>query len=156
MSYILEALKKSERKRPPGPVPDLFTVQGPLPAARSGRRLPVVAGGASIIVLAALVGWVWLASQDRQPRALPVAPVAVPQSAPSVKPPQQAAASPRPSTAAPVVPHAVAPIARPAVTPPASPRTSQGSGRPVPVKVSAAPSVADAPEPLPTPAAAQA
>ena len=34
MSYILEALKKSEKKRPAGTVPDLFTVQGPLPAGR--------------------------------------------------------------------------------------------------------------------------
>ena len=29
MSYILDALKKSERERPPGTVPDLFTVHGP-------------------------------------------------------------------------------------------------------------------------------
>ena len=49
MSYILDALKKSERQRPPGPVPDLFTVHGPQPPS---PRWPTRA-----IVVAALLLW---------------------------------------------------------------------------------------------------
>ena len=44
MSYILDALKKSEQQRPPGPVPDLFTVQGPQPPGASRRPLLALAG----------------------------------------------------------------------------------------------------------------
>jgi general secretion pathway protein B len=65
MSYILEALKKSERKRPPGPVPDLFTVQGPRSAGRSRRPLLAVAVSVAIFVVAALGGWAWLGRRDR-------------------------------------------------------------------------------------------
>jgi general secretion pathway protein B len=58
VSYILDALKKSERERPPGPVPDLFTVQGPLspPPRRSARAIVGVALLLAAIVVA-LAAW---------------------------------------------------------------------------------------------------
>lgn len=98
MSYILDALKKSERQRPPGPVPDLFTVQGPLPAPprRPRWRLPVTA---ALLLLAVGLG-IWIGTRSRreplgaapQPVAPPphaAAPAAIetsPREAPVVRP----------------------------------------------------------------------
>src|SRR5512134_3896263 len=65
VSYILDALKKSERQRPPGPVPDLFTIQGPQPPAPPRPRGIVVAAG--LAAAACLVaGWAWLGSDRRE------------------------------------------------------------------------------------------
>ena len=59
MSYILDALKKSERDRPPGKVPDLFTVQGPQSQPPPRRRLTgaLVAAGL-LVAVPAIVLWV--------------------------------------------------------------------------------------------------
>jgi general secretion pathway protein B len=99
MSYILDALKKSERQRPPGQAPDLFTVQGPVAPKKSRRSLWASVVVASTIV-AALGGWAWFEARDRRAQA----------------PPDQAAAPrlpasgvTRPEAAAPAIPVAVTP-----------------------------------------------
>jgi general secretion pathway protein B len=59
MSYILDALKKSERERPPGPVPDLFTVHGPQPAPPRRSARAIVAA-ALLLTVPAIALWVWV------------------------------------------------------------------------------------------------
>jgi len=74
MSYILDALKKSERARPPGSVPDLFTVHGPQPPSprRPGRAL--VAGALLLAVPAiSLVFWMGTGRRDEGAARPPVA-----------------------------------------------------------------------------------
>lgn len=159
MSYILDALKKSERERPPGPVPDLFTVQGPEPPAPRGPRRALIAGSL-LVVLAAIALAVWFGGAGRRDAealrpsavALPPAPVA-PAAAPA---PAAPAVSPAPTTVArrgperqsrsaarpvPVSPVPVAPAAAPAVAP---------------APVVPAPATAIAPAATPAPAAAPA
>lgn len=59
MSYILDALKKSERERPPGPVPDLFTVHGPQPPLPRKPARAIVAALLLLVVLAiSLLAWI--------------------------------------------------------------------------------------------------
>lgn len=111
MSYILEALKKAHEKRPPGPIPDLFTVQGPLP--EEPHRVPAVVVTAAVLLLGCgviLGGWLWLQSGRRaEPRPAPPVPGEqnsavgeTPRALVEAAPPAQVVpAGPTPTTAAP-------------------------------------------------------
>jgi general secretion pathway protein B len=94
MSYILDALKKSERKRPPGSVPDLFTVQGPLPPPADRRRRTAGVAALAIVGLAAVLGWVWFQGRERPVVETPAQP-AVP-----ARPPAARDAAPAPAAKA--------------------------------------------------------
>jgi general secretion pathway protein B len=115
MSYILEALKKSEYARQQGRVPDLAT----LPAAEAppdlpfaANRLPLLAGGALLLAVA-VTGW-WRPWQSPPP----VEPPAGTTSAPAVQtlvaapPPSAPAAQPQPQPQP-----AIAPAAEPLPAP---------------------------------------
>lgn len=65
MSYILDALKKSEQERPPGPVPDLFTVHGPQPAPPRKPVRAIVAVLLFLVVLAISL-WAWIGTGGRE------------------------------------------------------------------------------------------
>lgn len=100
MSYILDALKKSERERPPGPVPDLFTVHGPrLPSPRRSVRAIVAVTLLLVVLAIGLVAWMGTGRRDEG----------------AARPPVDA--SPQPYAAAPAVsvpPHAIATPTEPA------------------------------------------
>ena len=123
MSYILEALKKSQAERQLGELPSIHAPQVQLtstPGADGARRLPVLLGlGAAGIAAAAL--WVWQPWQAGVPVPVPVpVPVAGVAPAPVVAAPAAAAApAPVPAPApAPVVVAAPAPVvARPVPAP---------------------------------------
>ena len=69
MSYILDALKKSERERPPGPVPDLYTVHGPQsPSPR--RPVRAVVAGALLLAIPAIALLFWMGTDRRDEGAL--------------------------------------------------------------------------------------
>jgi hypothetical protein len=88
MSYILDALKKSERQRPPGPVPDLFTVQGPR-APETRRRPPAALAAALLsgcVLLLGIGAWFVGRSPREDVRRAPVVPERLPRAA-SVEPP---------------------------------------------------------------------
>ena len=57
MSYILEALKKSEQQRRQGPVPDLQTVHLATPDAPGQRSWPYVVIVLLLVSLAFILGW---------------------------------------------------------------------------------------------------
>lgn len=165
MSYILDALKKSEEKRPPGPVPDLFTVQGPLlpPARRSPWRLIL-----TITLLLGAVGLgVWIGVRSgRRPVAVEAAAVAptasrpaaaaVPESPPFAARVRETALPPAPPPAALRVPNTpVASRRAPALPVPAAQTAAAIPPAPPeskPVLPAAAPSpIASTPEPAPSP-----
>jgi general secretion pathway protein B len=108
VSYILDALKKSERQRPPGPVPDLFTVHGPRPPSprRPARTIVVVA---LLLAVLALALWVWTGT-DRSDEGAARPPIAAaPQprvDAPAVPVTKRSVAAPTP-----LAPPATAPVA---------------------------------------------
>ena len=137
MSFILDALKKSERERPPGPVPDLFTVHGPQPPAPRRPAWTLVAVALLLAVPAiGLLAWVGTGRRDEpgarpevaavpQPRAevltVPAAPstVAAPMSpaqVPAVA--VKADAGRKPSGKRPQTPAPLAQNSRRAVAPP--------------------------------------
>jgi len=68
MSYILDALKKSERERPPGAVPDLFTVHGPQPPAQSWPTRAIIVVAMLLVVPAIfLLSWIGTGRRDEGP-----------------------------------------------------------------------------------------
>jgi len=66
MSYILEALRKSEQDRKKGEVPDLNTIQGPISSPlQSGRHLwPYLLSAGLLISVIVLVPWLILRQPD--------------------------------------------------------------------------------------------
>lgn len=133
MSYILEALKKSQAERQLGSAPTLHAmpVGAVLPAADARNRVPLwlALGGGGLVVALALLAWRAQAPAVKPAAsqvALPAAPAAV-----AVTP------------AAPPVVAAVAPIPAPplAVVPPSSPApkpvVKASAPQPAPVKASA-------------------
>jgi len=146
MSYILEALQKSEHARHRGKVPDLNTLPETTPNVAghaASSRPPYLAAGFALALAAAVLGWwrPWQAPQPKQevpaqasqtatstvPPAPPaVAPVAAPPVAPlaATAPAAQAALEPlapvRPPAATPEPARTVAPIATTRREPPAA------------------------------------
>lgn len=114
MSYILDALKKSEQERQQGRVPDLTSAPIIIGTARAGtavsRRAYFVAGIVLLAVAGALIWWrLWQSGGQASPATVPAAPA---------RPPL-----PKP---APVVPdlHVDLPVALPrAANPPAAAAT---------------------------------
>jgi general secretion pathway protein B len=163
MSYILDALKKSERERPPGPVPDLFTVHGPQPPAPRKPARAIVAA-ALLLAVAALALWAWTGTGRREERDVRSEVAAVPQpraEVPAVPAAPDTVAAPRPPVPAPAVavkadagrkpfgkqPQTPAPLAQHssrAVAPPEA-----ANAVPVLSPVSALPAPGPAPEPAP-------
>ncbi len=78
MSYILDALKKSERQRPPGPVPDLFTVHGPQPPTPRVPTRAIVTAVLLVVAATATLG-AWFGTADRdEDAAQPPAAASIP------------------------------------------------------------------------------
>jgi general secretion pathway protein B len=147
MSYILEALKKSQAERQLGELPSIHAPQVQLhDGASSGaaRRAPVwlALGGVTLAVAAALLLWQpWQAGAAAPAVAPAVLAQAVPAPAPAVAPVTQAVPVPPAATAAPV--HHARPVAEP-------PQERPGQAAPPPV-AAAAPAPAPA-VPAPAPA----
>ncbi|MDN2673607.1 general secretion pathway protein GspB [Janthinobacterium sp. SUN026] len=146
MSYILEALKKSQAERQLGELPSIHAPQVQLhDAAASGaaRRAPVwlALGGVTVAVAAALLLW-------QQWQAGAAAPAAV---APAVL--AQAVPAPVPAAPPPAVP-APAPVAVPVPVPPAATAAPVHHARPVPEPKQETPGQAAPPVPAPAPAPA--
>lgn len=135
MSYILDALKKSEYVRQQGRVPDLATLPVGEPLADpalSGARAPLLVGGALLLAFA-LAGW-WRPWQEPHAAANPVA----------------AAPADDPQPIRSVAPATALPPAASAVAPPAADTPDIGTPREAPTST-ATPAVVAQPEPA-TPA----
>ena len=119
MSYILEALKKSDQQRQQGAAPGLTSIQLPVEETRQ-RTFPwLVALAAMVFIAGILIGWLqpWKAeppavraTEASLPRMAPapltaqVEPGAAPVRNPGqIQPPQSAPAAPRPSAPLPAV-----------------------------------------------------
>jgi len=80
MSYILEALKKSQQERSRGQVPDLQSLHQSVAMAESAApRWPYWALGACLLALAFLLGWLrpWAGSDDKVSAAIEQPPASV-------------------------------------------------------------------------------
>jgi len=168
MSYILEALKKSQAERQLGELPSIHAPQVQLhdgAASASARRTPVwlALGGAAVAVAAALLLWQPWQADAAAPAAAAVVPavlaqagpaplpVAAPPAAVAVAPAPVAAAVPPAATAAPV--HHARPVAEPkqetpgqAVLPPAA--APAPAVPPTPAAEESVPGMRDLPEPI--------
>ena len=141
MSYILEALKKSQAERQLGELPSIHAPQVQLnnvPDADGARRLPVLLGVGTACLVAALL-WLWQPWQAGVPVTAPVPLAAAPAPVPAPVPVPAPAPAPAP---APVVVAAPAPVSvRPAPLPMPAPLPVQ------PAPVAKAPPVPAAPPP---------
>jgi len=148
MSYILDALKKSERERPPGTVPDLFTVHGPQ-SEPPPPRWPTRAIAAVALLLAVpaigLLAWIGTGRRDESAVRPPVA--ASPQSHPEnpmAPVPPRTGAAPTPAAQAPVVAGARKTLGERRQAPALPLQRSRGSIAP-PVVTTTAPAATPAP-----------
>jgi len=170
MSYILEALKKSQAERQLGELPSIHAPQVQLhdgAASGAARRAPVwlALGGVTLAVAAALLLWQpWQAAATVPAPALAPAVLAqaVPAPAPTVAPAPvaapvtQAVPVPPAATAAPV--HHARPVAEPpqerpgqAAPPPvpaAAPAPAPAAPAPAPAGEESVPGMRDLPEPI--------
>jgi len=141
MSYILDALKKADTERERRAVPGLHAqADGGFGVSERRGGLPWgwVAVGA-IVLLVALLAWLWFGRGDAAPPAAPT-PLPIAQAVPTPTPqpmPAPAAAAPAPLPAA--APPTQAPIAH--MAPPATPATPTIAPTPTP-KAAAAPASA--------------
>lgn len=127
MSYILDALKKSEQEHKKGQVPGLGTVQGlPGPGGRFETDRLIWIYGLATILLAAVVVGIWLYLREPAP-------------APTEAPPVTTAQRPADSKAEPTTRAETKPAAAPS-----PPRT----GRPTPAKPTAKAESPQSPQPL--------
>ncbi len=117
MSFILDALRKSEQERSKGQVPNLQTAPVIVPPSRT-RLWPYLLMGVLLLGAGVLFGWYWMGS--RQPAPLPELTVAV-------EPPSGRTAQPRSVPVPSVTPAVPASPATPAPTPARS-APSQPSG----------------------------
>lgn len=177
MSYILEALKKSQAERQLGELPSIHAPQVQLQAAATAGgtgRLPawLALAGVSVAVAAALLWWQpWQASAVAvavpAPASAPVVaaatlpspppvpvpqPLAQPAAAPAVAPPAAAPAprpeaKPAPKREAPPAPAAVAAVLKPDPAPAAA-AAAAAAVPPVPAADEAVPGMRDLPEPI--------
>ena len=166
MSYILEALKKSQAERQLGELPSIHAPQVQLhdgAASASARRTPVwlALGGVAVAVAAALLLWQPWQADAAAPAAAAVVPVVLAQAVPAplpvaappaaVAPAPVAAFVPPAATAAPV--HHARPEAEPkqetpgqAVSPPVA--APAPAVPPTPAAEESVPGMRDLPEPI--------
>ena len=165
MSYILEALKKSQAERQLGELPSIHAPQVQLhdgAASASARRTPVwlALGGVAEAVAAALLLWQPWQADAAAPAAAAVVPAVLAQAVPAplpvaappaaVAPAPVAAFVPPAATAAPV--HHARPVAEPkqetpgqAVSPPV---VAPAPAAPAPAAEESVPGMRDLPEPI--------
>ncbi|WP_215405062.1 general secretion pathway protein GspB [Janthinobacterium sp. JC611] len=174
MSYILEALKKSQAERQLGELPSIHAPQVQLhDAAASGatRRAPVwlALGGVTVAVAAALLLWQpWQAAATPAPAVVPAvvlaqavpvpmpaaAPLAVPVPAPGpvaapVTPVLSAPATPVPPAAMAAPVHHARPVAEPKQeTPGQTAPVAPATPAPAPSAEESVPAMRDLPEPI--------
>ncbi|MGX9714937.1 general secretion pathway protein GspB [Janthinobacterium lividum] len=172
MSYILEALKKSQAERQLGELPSIHAPQVQLhdtAASGAARRAPVwlALGGVTVAVAAALLLWQPWQAAANVPAAIPVVPAvlaqAVPALVPAAPPPAAPAPAPVPVAQVPSVPAAVtaAPVhhARPvpepkqespgqAAAPVPAPAAAPAMPAPAPSAEETVPGMRDLPEPI--------
>lgn len=166
MSYILEALKKSQAERQLGELPSIHAPQVQLhdgAASASARRTPVwlALGGVGVAVAAALLLWQPWQADAAAPAAAAVVPAVLAQAVPAplpmaappaaVAPAPVAAFVPPAATAAPV--HHARPVAEPkqetpgqAVSPPVA--APAPAVPPTPAAEESVPGMRDLPEPI--------
>lgn len=166
MSYILEALKKSQAERQLGELPSIHAPQVQLHdggASASARRTPVwlALGGVAVAVAAALLLWQPWQADAAAPAAAAVVPAVLAQAVPAplpvaappaaVAPAPVAAFVPPAATAAPV--HHARPVAEPkqetpgqAVSPPVA--APAPAVPPTPAAEESVPGMRDLPEPI--------
>lgn len=166
MSYILEALKKSQAERQLGELPSIHAPQVQLhdgAASASARRTPVwlALGGVAVAVAAALLLWQPWQADAAAPAVAAVVPVVLAQAVPAplpvaappaaVAPAPVAAFVPPAATAAPV--HHARPVAEPkqetpgqAVSPPVA--APAPAVPPTPAAEESVPGMRDLPEPI--------
>ena len=166
MSYILEALKKSQAERQLGELPSIHAPQVQLhdgAASASARRTPVwlALGGVAVAVAAALLLWQPWQADAAAPAAAAVVPAVLAQAVPAplpvaappaaVAPAPVAAFVPPAATAAPV--HHARPVAEPkqetpgqAVSPPVA--VPAPAVPPPPAAEESVPGMRDLPEPI--------
>jgi len=159
MSYILEALKKSQAERQLGELPSIHAPQVQLhdgAASGAARRAPVwlALGGVTVAVAAALLFWQPWQAGTAAPAAAPAVlaqavPAPVPAVVPSVVPaPVPVAVTvpvPPAATAAPV--HHARPVAEPKQESP-SPAPAPAVPVPAPAAEESVPGMRDLPEPI--------
>jgi general secretion pathway protein B len=119
MSYILDALTRSEQERNRGTVPELHTVQAPFPRSEtaSGLRARYLVAGVLLAGVGAAAGWLHsydagggnAATAQTEPAALQRPQVVAAVATPSIRAPSDKLAEP-----APVPPLSVAPAEDPA------------------------------------------
>ena len=165
MSYILEALKKSQAERQLGELPSIHAPQVQLhdgAASASAPRTPVwlALGGVTVAVAAALLLWQPWQADAAAPAAAAVVPAVLAQAVPAplpvaappaaVAPAPVAASVPPAATAAPV--HHARPVAEPkqetpgqAVSPPVA---APAPAAPAPAAEESVPGMRDLPEPI--------
>ena len=166
MSYILEALKKSQAERQLGELPSIHAPQVQLhdgAASASARRTPVwlALGGVAVAVAAALLLWQPWQADAAAPAVAAVVPAVLAQAVPAplpvaappaaVAPAPVAAFVPPAATAAPV--HHARPVAEPkqetpgqAVSPPVA--APAPAVPPTPAAEESVPGMRDLPEPI--------
>ena len=123
MSYILEALKKSQAERQLGELPSIHAPQVQLnsaPDMDGARRLPVLLGVSAVCIVGAVL-WVWQPWQPWQagvpvtaPVTVPVPLAAVPAPVPAPVPVPASAPAPTPVVVAAPAPVSVRPAPQPA------------------------------------------
>lgn len=85
MSYILEALKKSEQERKRGDVPDLQTVHLPVFAQNQSQKWPYIVIIFLLLVLAFVLGMVMKWNDEKAISEIPQSNVEAPKNTASVK-----------------------------------------------------------------------
>jgi general secretion pathway protein B len=165
MSYILEALKKSQAERQLGELPSIHAPQVQLhdgAASASARRTPVwlALGGVTVAVAAALLLWQPWQADAAAPAAAAVVPAVLAQAVPAplpvaappaaVAPAPVAASVPPAATAAPV--HHARPVAEPKQETPGQavslPVVAPAPAAPAPAAEESVPGMRDLPEPI--------
>ena len=158
MSYILEALKKSQAERQLGELPSIHAPQVQLhdtAASASARRTPVwlALGGVSVAVAAALLLWQPWQADAAAPAAVPTAPAAAAVLAQAVPAPAPIAVPAAQPAAATVPAPAPAPVVMPAPSaPPAATAAPVHHARPVPEPQQETPGQVAPPVSAPAPA----
>lgn len=170
MSFVLEALKRSEQQRQVTSTPNLGSYVLPSRHGSQARPLGWLAAGTGLLLVAALLGW-WLGNRPAATAAPTTqmaaqVPAQLPPQSPSPPAVQAIAPTPAPvrvvqANPVPIIP---APASRPPVMPapqrvyvppqPASTPPVKAEPRPAPAPTLAAPIPAARPAPVPTPVAA--